>query len=308
VARPFDAWLFERVVEKYWMQVGVLRQYPGRPIVWDRFPKPSLAVHQLPQVGIVTPSYNQELYVESTMLSVLNQNYPKLSYVVQDGGSTDASPTIIARHKGKLTHYESIKDRGQADAIGKGFKHLAHLGDSDVMAWLNSDDFINPRALRYVAEYFATHPDVDVVYGHRLIIDEHDQEIGRWVLPPHDPHTLEWIDYVPQETLFWRKRAWDLAGGIDPDFQFALDWDLLLRFQAVGAKIVRLPYFLGSFRVHAHQKTSQHIHSIGSDEMTKIRTRVHPRGIDPEKIHHYARKARFGGAICSRLRGLKINY
>ncbi len=308
VSRPFGKWLFDRVVEKYWMQIGILRQYPARAIVWDRFPKPKLAVHRLPQVGIVTPSFNQKQYIESTMLSVLNQNYAKLRYVVQDGASTDGSQAIIGRHKAKLVHFESAPDRGQADAIGRGFKHLTDLGDDDIMAWLNSDDFINPRALRYVAEYFATHPDVDVVYGHRLIIDEHDQEIGRWVMPPHDRATLEWIDYVPQETLFWRKRAWDLAGGIDPDFQFALDWDLLLRFQAINAKIVRLPYFLGSFRVHANQKTSRHIHSIGSEEMTKIRTRIHPRGIDPEKIQQYADKARFDGAICSRLRAIKIRY
>jgi len=308
ISRPFGVWLFKRVVEDYWMQVGVLRQYPGRPVVWDRMPKPKLAVHQLPRVGIVTPSFNQKQFIESTLLSVLNQHYPKLRYVVQDGGSTDGSQAIISRYRDKLSHYASAQDRGQADAIGQGFKHLADLGETDIMAWLNSDDFINPRALRYVAEYFATHPDVDVVYGHRLIIDEHDLEIGRWVLPPHDPATLEWIDYVPQETLFWRKRAWDLAGGIDPDFQFALDWDLLLRFQAINAKIVRLPYFLGSFRVHPDQKTSQHIHSVGSDEMAKLRARVHPRGIDPEKIHHFARKARFGGAICSRLRAAKINY
>ena len=99
------------------------------------------------------------------------------------------------------------------------------------MAWFNSDDLVAPRALRFVAGYFATHPDVDVVYGHRIIIDDADREIGRWIMPRHEPDSIEWIDYVPQETLFWRKRAWDLAGGIDPSFQFALDWDLLARFQ-----------------------------------------------------------------------------
>jgi hypothetical protein len=93
---------------------------------------------------------------------------------------------------------------------------------------------------------------------------------------------------------------------VDPQFQFALDWDLLMRFTTAQAKIVRLPYFLGCFRVHAHQKTSQHIHSIGNDEMTKIRTRLHPHGINPEMIHKYARKARFWGAICSRLAERKI--
>jgi hypothetical protein len=306
--QPFSEWLFRQVVEKHWMQVGVLRQYGPKPIVWDRFPKPRLPVHRLPRIGIVTPSFNQKTFVESTMLSVLNQNYPKLRYVVQDGGSTDDSPAIIARQAGRLHHWESVRDAGQGDAIVRGFSHITDLGPDDLMAWLNSDDFLSPRALRYVAEFFATHPDVDVVYGNRIIIDENDREIGRWVMPPHDPRTLEWIDYIPQETLFWRKRVWDLAGGVDPAFQFALDWDLLMRFSAAKARIVRLPYFLGSFRVHAHQKTSQHIHSIGSDEMSVIRNRLHPRGIDPEMIHRYARKARFWGAVCSRLQtaGIRV--
>ena len=305
-SEPFGKWLFVRVVERHWMQVGVLRQYDPRPVVWERFPKPRLPVHRLPKVGIVTPSYNQESFVESTMLSVLNQNYPKLRYVVQDGASTDQSPGIIARYADRLTRWESVRDKGQGDAIRRGFEQIDDLGPDDLMAWLNSDDFITPRALRYVAEYFVTHPEVDVIYGNRIIIDEHDREIGRWVMPPHDPKTLEWIDYIPQETLFWRKRVWDRAGGVDPAFQFALDWDLLMRFAAAGARIVRVPYYLGCFRVHTQQKTSQHIHSIGNDEMTIIRNRLHPQGIDPEMIHRYARKARFWGAVCSRLRQIKI--
>ncbi len=306
VSQPWNQWLFRQVVEKHWMQIGVLRQYEPRPVRWDTLPKARLPVHRLPKIGIVTPSYNQETFVESTLLSVLNQNYPKLRYVVFDGASTDASPAIIARYADRLSHWESTPDNGQSDAIIRGFARITDLEADDIMGWLNSDDFINPRALHFVAEYFATHPETDVVYGNRIIIDGNDKEIGRWIMPKHEDRVLDWIDYVPQETLFWRKNAWDKAGGLDPSFQFALDWDLLLRFRVAGLKIVRLPYFLGCFRVHPHQKTSQHIHSIGSEEMTKIRNRIHPRGIDPEMIHHYARRIRFQGAICSRLAALKI--
>jgi glycosyltransferase involved in cell wall biosynthesis len=307
-SRPARDWLFRQVVEKHEMQVGILKQHEPRDIRWDKLPKPSQPESKLPRVGIVTPSYNQEAFVESTMLSVLNQDYPKLEYVVQDGASRDRSPEIIARHAARLRHWESTRDQGQGHAIQLGFRHLEHLGPDDVMAYLNSDDFLAPRAVRYVAEYFATHPEVDVVYGNRIIIDDHDREIGRWVMPPHDPRTLEWIDYVPQETLFWRKKVWDRAGGIDRSFQFALDWDLLLRFAAVGARTVRLPYALGCFRVHPKQKTSEHIHSVGNDEMTLLRLRLHPEGIDPARIEHYARKARFWGAVCSRLAGWGIRF
>jgi GT2 family glycosyltransferase len=177
------------------------------------------------------------------------------------------------------------------------------------MALLNSDDLIAPGALRFVAEYFAAHPEVDVVYGHRIIIDDNDREVGRWIMPRHHPATLEWIDYVPQETMFWRKRAWDLVGGIDPSFQFALDWDLLARFQQAGCRMVRLPYFLGAFRVHAEQKTSQAIHTTGAEEMRRIRTRFHgERQDDFETINRHARHARFWGAITARLHEVGIRW
>ena len=253
--RPLDTWVFRKIVEEHWMQIGILNHYDARPIAWDkRIPKGKLPEADLPQIALVTPSYQQETFVESTLLSVLNQNYPKLLYVVQDGGSKDGSVDIIRRYESRLYGWDSAKDKGQADAVQKGFRHVeGQLADTDIMAWLNSDDLIAPRALRYVGEYFATHPDVDVVYGHRIIIDGHDKDVGRWIMPRHDRKALEWIDYIPQETLFWRKRAWDLAGGIDPSFQFALDWDLLARFQQAGCTLVRLPYFLGCFRVHAQQ-------------------------------------------------------
>jgi ADP-heptose:LPS heptosyltransferase/GT2 family glycosyltransferase len=311
--RPFNAWLFRKVVEDYWMQIGVLQQYPPRPIQWDpRLPrKPRVPVARLPQIAIVTPSYDQPAFIESTMLSVLNQKYPKLLYVVQDGGSPEPTPQIIARYGDRLTAWVSAKDGGQSDAVRRGFDRIAgRLGPDDVMAWLNSDDFINPRALRCIGEYFATHPRVDAVYGHRLIINEHDQEIGRWILPRHDPRSLEWIDYVPQETLYFRKRAWDLVGGVDPSFHFALDWDLLARFTRAGLRVVRLPYFLGSFRIHAAQKTSAAIHTTGADEMRRVRARFHgdERPGEQEKINAGARRIRFEGALTARLHALGIRW
>ncbi len=308
--RPFDAWLFHRVVERYWMQIGVLRHYDPRPLKWDSLPAPRSANAPLPQVAIVTPSYGQEKFIERTLRSVVDQPYPKLIYVVQDGGSKDRSAEIIARYASRLRHWESVKDKGQADAVHRGFAAIsAELGPDDVMAWLNSDDLLAPSAVAFIADYFARHPDVDVIYGHRIIIDDDDREVGRWIMPRHHPHTLEWIDYVPQETMFWRKRAWDVAGGIDPSFQFALDWDLLARFQQAGCRMVRVPYFLGAFRVHAEQKTSQAIHTTGADEMRRIRTRFHGERQDNfETINRHARHVRFWGAITARLHALGIRW
>jgi glycosyltransferase involved in cell wall biosynthesis len=238
----------------------------------DRYHTP-LPLENPPGISIVTPSFNQGRYLDQTIRSVLDQNYPKLEYAVQDGGSKDESVAVMDKYRDRLKHAESRKDKGQAHAINLGF---AHATGGEIMAYLNSDDLLLPGSLNYVGAYFAAHSDVDVVYSHRVIIDQNDKEIGRWVLPSHSDRMLIWADYVPQETMFWRRRIWDKAGGqMDESFQFALDWDLLLRFRAAGAKFVRLPRFLGAFRVHACQKTTTDFVDTGTPEMAKLRTRVH---------------------------------
>ena len=151
--RPVDRWVFRRVVENYWMQIGILRQYEPRPIEWDpRMPKAAVADDALPRLGIVTPSFAQPAFLESTMLSILNQDYPRLLYVVQDGASRDASAEIIARYGARLTHWASEPDNGQADAVRKGFARIeAELGPDDVMAWFNSDDLVAPLSLIHIS-------------------------------------------------------------------------------------------------------------------------------------------------------------
>jgi hypothetical protein len=156
------------------------------------------------------------------------------------------------------------------------------------MAYLNSDDLLLPGALHYVASYFAAHPDVDVVYGHRVIINTNSAEIGRWVLPPHDSDVLSWADYVPQETMFWSRRIWTRIGAaMDESFRFACDWDLLLRFREAGARFVRLPRFLGAFRVHEEQKTSKQLVDVGASEMNRLRERYLGRAVEAEEIWHH---------------------
>lgn len=226
---------------------------------------------QLPSFSIVTPSFRQADFIERTMLSILDQNYPKLEYFVQDGGSQDGTVEILERYADRLAGWVSEKDDGQSQAINLRLQKTT----GEIMAWLNSDDLLLPGSLHYVADYFAQHPEVDVVYGHRLLMDEEDREIGRWVMPPHQDEVLKWADYIPQETMFWRRRIWEKAGGqIDESFRFAMDWDLIMRFRDAGAKFERLPRFLGAFRIHAAQKTSAQISEVGYREMDRIRERV----------------------------------
>src|SRR3990167_940802 len=129
---------------------------------------------ELPKISIVTPSYNQAQFIERTINSIVQQHYPHLEYIVQDGHSKDHTADILRKYQNNLHYWESAPDNGQAHAINKGFMHTT----GEIMAYLNSDDILLPGALAYVADYFKTHPTVDAVYGHRILINEFDQEIG----------------------------------------------------------------------------------------------------------------------------------
>jgi glycosyltransferase involved in cell wall biosynthesis len=224
-----------------------------------------------PTISIVTPSFNQGHVIEETIRSVLDQRYPAIEYIVQDGGSTDGTIAVLERYGARLTHWESAPDGGQSAAINLGMRRTT----GEIMAYLNSDDILLPGSLAYVADYFQAHPDVDVVYGHRVLIDERGMDVGRWVLPPHDDHTIMFADFIPQETMFWRRRAWEAVGGrIDESFRFAMDWDLILRFRAAGLTFRRLPRFLGGFRVWQNQKSISWWLPVGRRETERLTART----------------------------------
>ena len=138
------------------------------------------------------------------------------------------------------------------------------------MAYLNSDDTLLPGALSFVANFFDARPDIDIIYGHRIFIDSEGFEIGRAILPAHDNQALHYAGYIPQETMFWRRRVWDKVGAMDVNFQYALDWDFILRAQAAGFKIARVRRFLACFRVHDEQKTTRN-YEVGRREMRTLR-------------------------------------
>lgn len=276
-----------------------LVQYAPRPLrLPAHYAHTPLRTPKPPTIAIVTPSYQQGAYLARTIDSVLAQGYPTLEYVIQDGGSTDATTAILDQYRARLTHVTSQRDAGQADAINQGFRQTT----GEIMAWLNSDDCLLPGALATVGDFFAAHPEVDVVYGHRIQINQADQEVGRWVLPPHDSQVLTWADYIPQETLFWRRRLWEKVGGaVDTSYHFALDWELLLRFRQAGANFVRLPRFLAAFRIHDEQKTSNQLRLTGYHEMQRLRTQVHGRCVSQLEIHAHITGYLLRAAVLDRL-------
>jgi glycosyltransferase involved in cell wall biosynthesis len=260
----------------------LLQQYEPKTLVLPKDNAKVLDKGRQPLVSIVTPSYNQGRFIGKTIDSVLSQNYPHIQYIVQDGASTDETIVVLKRKCGHANFfYESKPDQGQTHAINLGFQK----SHGEIMAWLNSDDLLLPGTVSYVINYFNENPNVDAIYGHRVLINDKDQEIGRWVLPPHFDYILNWSDFVPQESLFWRRSLWDQAGGyVDEHYAFAMDWELLTRFIDCGAKIVRVPRFLGAFRVHPQQKSTKDADVLGSHEMDRIRKKIHKRAITEKEL------------------------
>jgi glycosyltransferase involved in cell wall biosynthesis len=242
----------------------------GMPLVWffrsiprPRLPRPGAfanlnpadevfpPLENPPKISIVTPSFQQGNFLEWTMRSVLEQGYPNLEYVVMDGGSKDRTGEILARYRDLLSYCESAPDKGQADAVVRGFEHTS----GEIMAYLNSDDLLAPGALDFAARYLTAHPEVDAIYSHRVFIDEENIVTRYWILPPHHTWMMERWDYIPQETCFWRRRIYEQVGGIDRTFHFALDYDLFVRFMKQG-RMERVNRFLGAFREHPSSKTT----------------------------------------------------
>jgi glycosyltransferase involved in cell wall biosynthesis len=209
-------------------------------------------------ISVVTPSFNQAKYIEQTIVSVLDQDYPHVEYLVLDGGSTDKSPDIISSYADRLAYWCSESDGGQADAIAKGFE----IASGDILCWLNSDDVFLPGALSAVAEYFDLHPDVEAVSGGAYYIDS----AGRAMKPSFGCYTtgvaatydrfrfLEASDGVFQQATFWRKTAYEAVGGIDRSLQFIMDRDLFTRL-ARRRRFGQLSKFLACFRLHEECKS-----------------------------------------------------
>ncbi|KRQ14815.1 glycosyltransferase family 2 protein [Bradyrhizobium sp. DASA03076] len=251
-------------------------QHLPRLLNLNAFKSPPAIPANAPRIAMVTPSYNHADYIGATIDSIVGQAYPNLYYHVQDGASIDGTVDLL-KSRGNSISWRSEPDNGQSNAINLGFAGV----ECEIMAYLNSDDMLLPGTLAHVVDYFMSHPDVDIVYGNRIFINRDGLEVGRAVLPRHDDKTLQYADYIPQETMFWRKRVWDKIGPIDESFHFAMDWDFILRAQAAGFKFVRLPRFLSCFRIHDAQKTTA-TYAIGVKEMGILRRRV--LGFDPTQM------------------------
>lgn len=206
-----------------------------------------------PRISIVTPNYNYGHFIEETIRSVLLQGYPDLEYIVMDGGSTDGSAEIIRKYARWLTHWVSEPDRGQAHAINKGFARAS----GDLLAWINSDDFYLPSALRLFGEAHARRPEAilagDVENfddgGSSPILIRQSNLILRNLL---DPWNGKWVFHQPG--VFVPRSVSVTAGPLDEGLRYAFDHDWLCRLlQHASATYLGVP--VARFRIHTASKT-----------------------------------------------------
>lgn len=204
-------------------------------------------------VSIVTPSYNQAQFLEETIRSVLEQDYPHIEYIICDGGSTDGSVEIIKKYERHLTYWVSEKDKGQSAAINKGWKRAT----GEIYAWLNSDDKLEPGAVRTVVEAFQDNPQAGVVHGDLRFLDRDGHELGLCHGAPSNFDRLlrDGQDPVAQPGSFFRAVLVRRVGLLDETLHMSMDYDLLLRLAQVS-EMVYVPRMLACYRIHADTKSA----------------------------------------------------
>jgi hypothetical protein len=205
-----------------------------------------------PLVTIVTPSYNQGQFIRATIESVLSQDYPKVEYIVMDGGSTDETAAVVKDYASRLT-FVSERDRGQSHAINKGFQR----GRGEILAWINSDDVLVPGAISAAVRAFSAQPECGMVYGEGYVIGIDGEVQGRFPHSrPFDLWRLVYLsDYILQQASYFRRTALDEVGYLDEQLHYGMDWDIFIR---IGMKypVCYIPEYLGCIREYAATKSS----------------------------------------------------
>lgn len=206
---------------------------------------------EYPRITIITPSFNQGIYIEDTILSVLDQQYPNLEYIIIDGGSTDESVDIIRKYEDRISYWVSEKDSGQSNAINKGFAKAT----GDVVNWLNSDDQLMPGALLKIAHLFNEHPDITVVHGR---IQYFGEGVTEFISSKTTSTDLEnkYVAHIcmPQPATFYRKKLLDEQGLLDEDLHFSMDTDLFVR-AGLHYKLIQVDDVFARFRLHPASKS-----------------------------------------------------
>ena len=211
----------------------------------------------LPKISVVIPSFNMARYIDETLKSIVNQDYPNIECIVMDGGSTDGTLEILKKYEKQIT-WISEKDKGQSDAINKGLSKAT----GDILTYLNADDVYEPGCFQKLADYFQKYPETKWVYGKCLIVDEKGSEIRRAITGYkyfwQKRYSYDWLmvmDFIAQPATFWRRELTEEIGLFDVDEHLAMDYDYWLR---AGARYQPgfIDDYLARFRMHSVSKSS----------------------------------------------------
>ena len=218
-----------------------------------------------PKISIVTPSYNQAQFLERTILSVLNQNYPNLEYIIIDGGSTDGSVEIIKRYEKYLAYWVSEKDRGQSHAINKGFEKSI----GEILAWQNSDDIYLPGIFIKIAEFYHI-KKFDLIMGDIILINKKDKPIRTLRYAPWPKFGLKYIGMsIANQSTFWTKKLYSKCGLMNENLHFAFDADFFYRLLIKTERIKHIPRLFGCFRIHPEAKANDIEHYLKENKIVK---------------------------------------
>ncbi len=223
-------------------------------------------------VSIITPSYNQAAYLEQTILSVLEQDFPHIEYIVIDGASTDGSVDIIKKYADRFAYWISEKDRGQAEAINKGFARAT----GDVIAWLNSDDYYMQGAVSAAVKIFEENPDVVLVYGDMLAVDEHGKTFNTLTYEQLNLEDLLCFQIIGQPSVFMRRSAFQKTSGLNLDFHFLLDHLLWIQLAKHG-QILHVNQIWSAARYHAAAKNRAKAAEFGSEAFRILEVAEHDK-------------------------------
>jgi glycosyltransferase involved in cell wall biosynthesis len=216
------------------------------------------------KVSVVIPTLNQATTLEHTLLSIINQDYSNYEIIVMDGGSDDGTSDIIHRYQDWIEHYQSGTDGGQSQAINKGFS----LATGKIYAWINSDDFYLPGAFAKVVKAFNRKNDIDIVVGAGDILTR-DCKFLKHIdsMEMNRTNLVEWHKdkWIMQQSCFWSSRIWERSGGVDESLELLMDFDLWLRFSALG-KSLKLDDVLAIMRYYPEAKTVSLRTSVREEE------------------------------------------